>query len=211
MAPVPPDPPKPLAPKISVFDRLHDQPGEVAGMPGWAIKSQPDTTFCGGSKIITVKRKRKLEPEQQPLANVYALAFPTGLGFAEPATKAASMKAIETWMKTLQSTAQAASGYYEGMIQTDPAAKAHAAARIAQLSFRLAEVLARAEIPKDVRTGEFAADKIAAFCDEMGEIAEPLAQRGEEALKLCAGAAGGATGWWSSYCVTAASAPAPSP
>jgi hypothetical protein len=211
MAPVLPDPPKPLARKASLFDRLRDQPGNVAGMPGWEIKSQLDATFCGGSKIITIKRKRKLEPEQQPLANVYALAFPSGLSFAEPATKAASMKAFEVWMKTLESTAAAAQKYYEVMIQAEPAAKAHAAARLAQVSFRIAEVLVRAEIPKDVRTGEFAADKIMAFCDEMEEVAEPLVKRGEEALGLCAGITGGATGWWSSYCVTAASAPAPSP
>ena len=180
-------------------------------MPGWAIKSQPDATFCGGSKIITVRRKRKLDPEQQPLSNVYALAFPTGLSFAEPAKKAASMKAFEAWMKTLQTTGAAAQKYYEAMIQADPATRAHAAARLAQVSFRIAEILARAEIPKDVRTGEFASDKITAFCDEMEEVAAPLVMRGEEALGQCAGATGGATGWWSSYCVTAASAPAPSP
>lgn len=174
-------------------------------MPGWSIKRVPDATYCGGSKIVTLRRKRKLAPDDQPLADVYALAFPTGLDFDpdRPAVKQASLTRFNSFVETMMRTGKSATDHYTATATgTDPRARAQAAARIAQVQLRLASLIVRAEIPRDVRTGEFAADKIAAYCDKMNEVGEPLVERGEEALGRCAALVADApsSGWWVDMC-----------
>ena len=67
----------------------------------------------------------------------------------------------------------------------DPANSITAAARIGQISQNFSDALFTAEIPKDVRTGEFADEKVEAFCDRMTEVAEPLEARSLEAYGVC--------------------------
>ena len=77
-----------------------------------------------------------------------------------------------------------------------------AAARLAQIYWRLASVIARGEIPADVRTGDFAEDKINTFCDALAEQAEPIQALGEQAAGACADKQKGvAAGWWNDVCV----------
>ena len=52
-----------------------------------------------------------------------------------------------------------------------------AASRIGQIMQSLSDQLYSAEIPTDVRTGEFAEDKIASYCDALTTIAEPISMR----------------------------------
>ena len=59
------------------------------------------------------------------------------------------------------------------------------AARIGQISQNFSDALFTAEIPKNVRTGEFADEKVEAFCDKMTEVAEPLEARSLEAYGVC--------------------------
>jgi hypothetical protein len=54
-----------------------------------------------------------------------------------------------------------------------------------QVTQNFSDALFTAEIPKDVRTGEFAEDKIDAFCDQMSTVADPLEKRSLEAFGVC--------------------------
>jgi hypothetical protein len=54
-----------------------------------------------------------------------------------------------------------------------------------QISQNFSDALFTAAIPNDVRTGEFADDKVEAFCDRMTEVAEPLEAASLNAYGVC--------------------------
>ncbi|HEY4179546.1 MAG TPA: hypothetical protein VGM90_22050 [Kofleriaceae bacterium] len=187
-AEVPPEAP-PAPPPLPVADRLRDE-GPVAGMDGWTLKRTADPTFCTGFKITTVRGKKKIAAENKPLADVFAIAFPTNLNF-DPANKKradAQLAKFQTWFQKTLEVSKTSRAAYEATLAPggDVAEAVRATARIAQINYRFASVLARAPIPKDVRTGEFKEDKIAAFCDRFAESAEPLVESAEQAIAVCA-------------------------
>jgi hypothetical protein len=67
----------------------------------------------------------------------------------------------------------------------DAANSITAAARLGQISQDFSDMLFTAEIPNDVRTGEFAEDKVEAYCDKMTEVAEPLEAASTKAFGVC--------------------------
>jgi len=84
----------------------------------------------------------------------------------------------------------------------DPADSITAAARLGQIAQNASDQLFTAEIPKNVRTGEFADEKVEAFCDRMTEVAEPLEKTSLEAYGICL-AKSTELGWfsdWSKMC-----------
>jgi hypothetical protein len=202
-APAPPlTPPKPLA------ERLRDDSGDVAGLAGWKIERKADANHCSGFKIVTTRGKKKLSADDQQLANVYALTFPTGLNF-EPGEKTkkvreASMKKLNEFVEKMTKVGGEARKHYEEILaKRDARTSIDAIARMAQVQIRLSSLLVRAEIPKDVRTGEFAAEKTEAFCSRLTEVAEPLAGEAERATQICIDKAAElqvAPGWWSAIC-----------
>ena len=225
-APAPPPPPR-----KPVGERLRDDSGDVPGLAGWKVTRKADPNHCSGLAITTTRGKSKASADDQPLVDVYALTFPTGLNFApgEKNTKRreASLKKFNDFVAQMTKVGGDTRAFYEGWItdeKRDAQAKIVATARIAQTYMRLASVLARAEIPKDVRTGEFAAEKIEAFCSRLSEVAEPLAAQAEQAMQVCADKSdagrtrstpeGSAkvidksakhqltTGWWAAVCMT---------
>ncbi len=208
-APVPPvdasPPPPPPAPKVALHDRLRDEAGEIAGMPGWNLKRVDDVTVCGNTRVVISRGKRKLDADQVALAKVYALAFPTTLNF-DPADKKAieaSKTTFAAFVEEMKKVGKEATDKFQNTLGTaDPAIKAGAMARIGQVSFRMASLLVRAPIPKDYRSGDFAKDKTEAFCGKMEEVAESLVVHGEEALAVCAKAAA-PEGWYTPLCATA--------
>jgi len=117
-----------------------------------------------------------------------ALRFPVGLNF-DPGNKAVaqrSLKRFNDWVAEKTKAGAKATGQYEGILgMKDPANSIGAAARIGQISQNLSDILFTAEIPKDVRSGEFAEDKVDAFCDKMSEVADPLEKRSLEAFGIC--------------------------
>ncbi len=198
----------------TVFDRLRDDSGDVPGVPGWKIQRKPNKNHCGGIAIVTVRGKKKLAADEQPMANVFALEFPKGLNFSpdpkDKKVKEASLRKFNDFVQKMMKTGGDARTFYEETISKDKSveARARATARMAQIQMRLASVLARAEIPKDVRTGEFAAEKIEAFCDQLTGVAEPLLVAAEQAMTTCAEATANApAGWWTSVCTLPAKAP----
>lgn len=186
-----------------VRDHLHDEDGPIAGMPGWTNKRSVDANACGGTKVVISRGRRKLDADQQALAKVYDVQFPTKLNFdpANPKAKEDSTKRFNDYVENLKKVSLEANERYKKVAtddKADPAARAAGAARIAQVSFRFAAVLARAPIPADMHKGEFAKDQLEAYCSMMEEVAEPLAQSGEQAIaKACERST---DGWWASLC-----------
>jgi hypothetical protein len=203
----PPPEPAPAAPaeKKPIYDRLRDTDGKIAGLAGFSIKRKADKTHCGGFAIVTTRAK-KVAKEDEPLAAVFKIEFPKNLSFdaKDEKKKKASLDKFNQFLTELTQIGGDARKEYESKLigDADQAVKIAAAARIAQIMTRLASVIARAEIPVDVRNGEYAEDKIKAYCDRMLEVAEPIQAQAELAMTACADKAkGAATGWWNEVCV----------
>ncbi len=117
-----------------------------------------------------------------------AMRFPVGLNF-DPTNKAIlakSLKRFNDWVAEKTKAGGKATAQYEAILGIKDAANSiTAAARLGQISQNLSDILFTAEIPKDVRSGEFAEDKIEAFCDKMTEVADPLEKRSLEAFGVC--------------------------
>jgi hypothetical protein len=67
----------------------------------------------------------------------------------------------------------------------DPANSITAVARIGQIAQNFSDALFTAQIPDNVRTGEFADEKVEAFCDALTEKAEPLEATSLAAYGIC--------------------------
>jgi tetratricopeptide (TPR) repeat protein len=118
------------------------------------------------------------------------LKFPQGLNFdPDPAKKAIaekSKKRFDEWLAQRTKIGGSAKAKYEGVLQIrDNATSIATFARIAQISQNLSDALFTASIPENVRTGEFADEKVEAFCDRMTEVAEPLDKTALDAYGVC--------------------------
>jgi hypothetical protein len=185
-----------------LYERLRDAEGPVPGLAGYVLARASDARHCGGAKIVTKHGRGKAAADDQPLVDVYELAFPTGLAFEGPA-KQRSMDTLNAWMKHLLDIGQKATTYYTMHLHdSDAHVQLAAAARLAQIRFRIASVLARADIPDEIAIGDYAKDKIEAFCSNFAGIAEPLQDSAEEAAKACAEKAAQLAlhGWWDQVC-----------
>lgn len=198
--PPPPPKPPPAPPKKTIYEALRDSDGDIAGLPGFSIKRKVDPTHCGGIAIIT-KRAKKIAKDDKPLADVFALEFPKGLSFDDK-NKTASLKKFNAFLQQMTKVGAASREHYEKQMKSgEPVAKVAAAARMGQLFTRMASLLARAEIPQDVRSGDFVEDKINAFCDRLIEVAEPIQAMADQAISVCAEKAKTINvGWWDPVC-----------
>jgi hypothetical protein len=193
----------PIPDTLTTFERLRDPAGVVAGLPGFQVVHRVDPTYCGGIAVDVKRTAQPIAEDDAPLADILAIRFPTGLDFNEP-TKTASLKIFDGWVQNMSKRGAAARAIYsERMLAKDATHEQRviAAARIVQLQRHLASRLVRAQLPRDVRSGDFAADKSAAFCDRLEDVAEAIMLAGEGAAKVCADhAADIAPGWWTSVC-----------
>ena len=193
----------PIPTTLSMFERLHDAAGAVAGLPGFQITHRVDPDHCGGL-AVEVKRDTAAPADDAALADVLAIAFPTSLDFSEK-SRAASVAKFNTWVEDMHARGSAARKTYSDRLLANDATdveRVTAAARIVQLQRHLASTIVRAEIPLDVRSGEYAAEKTEAFCTRLTEVAEPIMLAAEGAAKVCAeGAAKAGPGWWTRVCV----------
>ncbi|HEY4242631.1 MAG TPA: tetratricopeptide repeat protein [Kofleriaceae bacterium] len=134
-----------------------------------------------------------------------SLAFPANLNFdkTNKAVSEKSLKRFNDWVdQKKKMRAQTEEKYKAVLAVKDPADSIVAAARLGQMSQDFSDALFTAEIPKDVRTGEFAEDKVEAYCDKMTEVAEPLEQQSLDAYGVCL-AKSTELGWfsdWSKLC-----------
>jgi len=118
------------------------------------------------------------------------LRFPQGLNFdrapEHKAILAKSNKRLEEWLTQKKKIRGLAETKYLAVLAIkDPANSITAAARIGQIAQNFSDQLFTAEIPKDVRTGEFADEKVEAYCDRLTELAEPLEATSLEAYGVC--------------------------
>jgi len=127
-----------------------------------------------------------------PLADVLAIRFPTGLDSADRAKKkSARSAALRWWVQDMSKRAAAARTAYS--TASSRARQRHtnasvAAARIVQLQRHLGEharawpsFLSTVTQPARTRTRS-----LAAFCDRLEEVAEPILLGAEGAAKVCA-------------------------
>jgi hypothetical protein len=208
---------EPIPTTLTIFERLHDRAGPIAGMPGYSIVHRSDATHCGGV-AVEVWQRAGIANDDVALASVLELKFPTGLDFSER-KKDASLKTFNAWVEHMRSTGAVARGFYSQLIQDQKSTiqdRLEASARIVQVQRHLASTIVRAEIPLDVRSGDYAAEKTEAFCEQLASVAEPIVLTAEGAAKVCAEhAAAAQPGWWSNVCVltrraTASVDPSPS-
>ncbi|MBX3158270.1 MAG: tetratricopeptide repeat protein [Deltaproteobacteria bacterium] len=150
-------------------------------------------------------RARLVEADAE-LEAFLAMSFPADLDFnpRDRAVRERSLRLFNGWVTARNAKGQAAQRLYEGVLALrDGASTIAAAARLGQLMQGFADTLASAPIPRDVRSGEFAADKVEAFCDKMTELAEPLAERATQAFTMClerAATLGLASSPWRAVC-----------
>lgn len=182
---------------------LHDLAGPIAGMSGFSVERTPDTTRCGGVAVrVTRTVGVTVATTDQPLADFLAVEYPLGLDFGD-ATRQASLNKFSGWLTDAKQRGETAAEAYTAVLAaaSDPAAQAAAAARLVQISRVFAGLLMRAEIPIDMRSGEYAEDKQGAFCDKLAEVAQPLLARADDQVKDCARHAEKLpAGWWTPVC-----------
>lgn len=114
-----------------------------------------------------------------------ALGFPRGLDFADK-HRLESVKRFNTWLEQHQTIGAELTRKYEAVLATkDAASSITAASRLALVAQSFATAMAVAEIPRDVKTNPFAAEKQKAFCDQMLQVAEPLEERASTGYGVC--------------------------
>jgi len=118
------------------------------------------------------------------------LKFPANLNFdpapEHKAIKEKSLKRFNEWVEQKKKVGGGATAKFEGVLGIKDAANSiTAAARLGQISQNFSDALFTAEIPNDVRTGEFADEKVEAYCDKMTEVAEPLEAASLNAYGTC--------------------------
>lgn len=183
--------------EVTIFDRLHDGAGPVAGLDGFSIVHVPDPTRCGGISTTLVRASdAQVAPGDQALVAFLEMQFVAGLDFDEP-TRAQSKSRFDAWLTDMTQHADAALRVYSDESSGSDNTKIVRLARKAQIQRHFASTLARAEIPADVRAGD---DKTAAYCDALAMAALPLVDKADEAATRCAEVAT-KPGWWSSVCV----------
>lgn len=115
------------------------------------------------------------------------------------------MRTFRAWLDALDQTGSTASERFAGQLaSTDAAVRAIAMARMVQLGYRVASLIARAPIPEALRTGDFAADTTAAYCAQFAEMALQLVEHADDYARACAEKlVGGPAGWWNAVCTAA--------
>lgn len=118
------------------------------------------------------------------------IKFPEKLNFDErkPKKKAESIKRFQKWIETKNKALAATKKQYLRLLDFKRGGESWAiagAARVGQLYQNYSDALYTAEIPKDVRTGPFAEDKVDAYCDALTEKASPLEEESVTAFAFC--------------------------
>ncbi|HUS29742.1 MAG TPA: tetratricopeptide repeat protein [Kofleriaceae bacterium] len=129
------------------------------------------------------------------------LAFPQNLDF-DPKNKAVRDKSLarfDAWFAAKAKAGEAVSKKYVSVLELNDSANSIAArARLAQIAQNFSDALFTAEIPKDVRSGSYAEDKIEAYCDVLTTKADPLAVAAVKNYDVCL-AKSTELGWFSEW------------
>jgi tetratricopeptide (TPR) repeat protein len=119
------------------------------------------------------------------LERYLAVSFPNNLDFDGAAAKK-SLARFTGWLSDRTKEGTDAKKAYDAVLAVqDNATSIAASARVAQVAQHLSDALFTAEIPKSVRSGQFAADKSEEYCSRLTELAEPLATTATKAYGEC--------------------------
>lgn len=117
-----------------------------------------------------------------------AVKFPTKLDFDPNNERKAkkSKQEFEKWLKEKTKLAANVKQMYQSVIEVGDAQWVIAsAARVGQVSQNYSDQLFTAQIPKNVREGQYAEDAVDAYCDELTTAAEPLEKLSVDAFGGC--------------------------
>src|SRR5579862_3905664 len=168
--------------------------GPVAGAPFLVVSDHADATHCGGHDVRVRALEGRGNGGELELVAAMTIDSPRGLDF-DPAHKAAvqaSQKRFSDWFTDATKKMGAARDVYMARFtdaKATPTDKTAAIARIVQLDRRFADVISYMEIPRSVRSGQFAADATQAFCDALDEKAKPLDDKADADAATCRQAA----------------------
>ena len=194
--------PTSMTPSNTRIAPIPSDPNAIPGLDAVVIELHADKTHCGG-QAITMKRiaGKPVPAGDDVIVAVFELQFPTGLDFTEGPAKIATVERFQAWVADMQQRGGAATKHYTELATSgNPAIKAAALARMVQAYLHLAALLDHAEIPVSIRRGEFADDAKAAYCDKLGEVADPIKKKADEARNVCRDQAKRASGWWNVVC-----------
>jgi hypothetical protein len=159
-----------------------------------ALEKRPD---AGEPAVAAAVLRGRTSLAEAAYEDFLRLRFPTGLDFSDRG-KAASTRRFTAFLDQARKKLEAAEAAYQRVAQHPgvvPLLRLRALARTGQLHARFADLLRTAEIPRDVRTGTFAADKKAAFCAAIVEASEGNVARASEAFEECRAMADGKEPW----------------
>lgn len=162
---------------------------------GKAVKNVPGE---GGEQayrtveMIKYYAAAKFHLAEEEYESFLDIAFPKKLDFDpnNPRKAKKSLKLFQDWLKDKNKLGGKATKAYDE-VREIKGGGAHyaiaAASRMGQISQNFSDALFTAEIPKDVRSGQYAQDKVDAYCDALTTEAEPLSNRAVEAFGFCLG------------------------
>lgn len=128
----------------------------------------------------------KLALADSALEQFLAIPFPEGLDFSAKRARLSNQRFSAYLTQKTEAGAKLRAEYEAVIASKDAIAAIAAAARIGTLQQHFAEQLLRAPIPVDVRTGAFAADKSAAYCERITEVVQPILAQTLVSYRACA-------------------------
>lgn len=164
-----------------------------------ALAALEKNSGTGDSQLAWVSVRARTAIAEAAYEEVLRLRFPLGLDFSRGKEKASRAR-FDAFLRDARNKLDTALTAYRNVAQHPGATTAlrlRAVARRGQLSAHFTEIFLTAEIPRDVRTGEMAADKIDAYCDAVSEAVDPNEENARAAFEECL--AMGA-GMWAAVC-----------
>lgn len=159
-----------------------------------ALEKHPD---AGQPDLAVAAARGQTALAEMAYEDFLRLRFPTGLDFSNK-RRVESQKRFTAFFDHAKKKLDLATEAYQ-QISLHPGVTAElrlrALARTGQLSARLVDLLIGAEIPRDVRTGDLAADKISAYCNAMSDVTDPMQERADNAFEECRALAAGQPPW----------------
>ncbi len=148
-------------------------------------EAEDDAVAAARAQALFLQGEASLEAFAQ-------LKVPSGLTFSEKnrKRKKKSEERFVEYMRQANTLVDNTSAMYQRVIALPEQAantrwRAAAVARISRVHWIFASQLYGIQIPPDIRTGPYAEDAVAAFCDALANVADRLAARARKGAQYC--------------------------